>query len=108
MSEGEFVVVLCTAGTGEAEKLAGVLVSERLAACVNAGPVRSCYIWEGKLCWDGEVLLIIKTTADRVEALKKRVLQLHSYAVPEVIVLPIIDGSSAYLDWVSSAVKSDQ
>lgn len=108
MSENEFVVVLCTAGNNEAEKLAEALVSERLAACVNAGPVRSCYIWEGKLCWDGEVLLIIKTTADRVEALKKRVLQLHSYAVPEVIVLPIIDGSSAYLDWVSSAVKSDQ
>jgi periplasmic divalent cation tolerance protein len=108
MSEKGFVVVLCTAGQTEAEKLAEALVTERLAACVNAGPVRSCYIWEGKLCWDAEVLLIIKTAAERVEAIKKRISELHSYAVPEVIVLPIVDGSSDYLDWVNSAVESDQ
>lgn len=108
MGENGFVVVLCTAGQTEAEKLAEALVTERLAACVNISPVRSCYIWECRVCWDGEVLLIIKTTADLVEALKKRIMELHSYAVPEIIVLPIVDGSSAYLDWVSGSVRSAQ
>jgi len=106
MNENEFVVVLCTAGLGEAEKMAESLVRERLAACVNTSQVRSCYIWDGRLNWDGEMLLIIKTAAGQVEAIKKRIIELHSYAVPEIIVLPIIDGSPAYLEWVRSSVKS--
>ncbi|MCX6678099.1 MAG: divalent-cation tolerance protein CutA [Methanothrix sp.] len=106
MSEREdgFVVVFCTAGPGEAEPLASALVEERLAACVNISPVRSCYFWEGKLNCDEEVLLIIKTKKSQFEPLQKRILELHSYAVPEIIALPIIEGHQPYLDWVAQSV----
>ena len=102
--ENEFVVVLCTTGPGEAEPLARALVKERLAACVNISPVRSCYIWEGELNLDEEVLLIIKTKKSQLEPLKKRILELHSSAVPEIIALPIIEGHQPYLDWVAQSV----
>jgi periplasmic divalent cation tolerance protein len=102
--ENEFVVVLCTAAPGEAEPLARALVQERLAACVNISPVRSCYIWEGKTNLDEEALLIIKTARSQFELLKKRILELHSYAVPEIIALPIVEGHQPYLDWVAQSI----
>jgi len=81
--ENDFVVVFCTAPQGEAESLAKTLVEEQLAACVNISPVRSCYIWDGKLNLDEETLLIIKTKKSRFEPLKDRILMVHSYAIPE-------------------------
>ena len=84
--------------------MARALVEERLAACVNISPVRSCYIWEGKLNLDEEALLIIKTTKSQFEPLQKRILELHSYAVPEIIALPIIEGHQPYLDWMAQSV----
>ncbi len=99
--ENDFVVVFCTAPPGEAQALAKTLVEEQLAACVNISPVRSCYIWDGKLNLDEEALLIIKTKKSRFESLKKRILMLHSYAIPEIIALPIVAGHQPYLDWMS-------
>jgi periplasmic divalent cation tolerance protein len=103
--ENGFIVVFCTAPPGEAEVLAKTLVEEQLAACVNISPVRSCYIWEGKLNLDEEALLIIKTTKSRFEPLKNRILVLHSYAIPEIIALPIIAGHQPYLEWMSLRMK---
>jgi len=100
----EFLVVYCTASPEEADALARALVQERLAACVNIAPVRSCYIWEGKLSLNPEALLIIKTTREGFEPLKKRIAELHSYAVPEIIALPIAEGHQPYLDWLSRSV----
>jgi periplasmic divalent cation tolerance protein len=102
--EADFLVVFCTAAPPEAEGLAGRLVEERLAACVNIASVRSCYIWEGKLCRDEEALLIIKTTKSLFEPLKKRILELHSYTVPEIIALPVALGYRPYLDWIAGSV----
>lgn len=102
--DDEFVVVFCTAAPAEAENLARALVEERLAACVNISPVRSCYIWEGRLSCDDEALLIIKTKKSRFEPLKKRIQELHSYAVPEIIAFPIIKGHQPYLDWVDQSI----
>ena len=102
--ETEFLVVFCTAAPGEAEALARTLVEERLAACVNLAPVRSCYMWEGKVNMDGEVLLIIKTTRIGFESLKKRILETHSYSVPEIIAVPVVEGHQVYLDWLRQAV----
>jgi periplasmic divalent cation tolerance protein len=101
--EDDFVVVFCTAPQGEADALAKTLVEEHLAACVNISPVRSCYIWEGKLNLDNEALLIIKAKKSRFEPLKDRILVLHSYAVPEIIALPVIAGHQPYLDWLSAS-----
>ena len=102
--ETEFLVVFCTAAPNEADALARVLVEEGLAACVNTAPVRSCYKWEGKVNMDGEALLIIKTTRIGFEPLKKRILEKHSYSVPEIIAVPVVEGHEAYLDWLAQSV----
>ena len=102
----EFIVVYVTAGSAEeADQLARSLVDERLAACVNRiKSVQSVYRWQGKVEQSEEELLIIKTSRDRFAALEKRVRELHSYSVPEVIALPVIEGSSDYLKWLKEQV----
>jgi periplasmic divalent cation tolerance protein len=98
----EFIVVYVTAGSpAEGDRLARALVDERLAACVNRlGPVQSVYRWEGKIEQSEEQLLIIKTQRRLFAALEKRVRELHSYSVPEIVALPIIDGSQDYFRWL--------
>jgi periplasmic divalent cation tolerance protein len=100
----EFAVVLCTTAPGESEKIARVLVMEKLAACVNVSQVRSYFVWEGKLSEDNEELMIIKTEKRRVDPLFKRIKELHSYEVPEIIVLPIVKGDEDYLRWITKSV----
>ena len=98
----EFIVVYVTVSSAdEGARIARTLVEERLAACVNRLPgVCSTYRWEGKLEQSGEELLLIKTTKNLFAALEQRVCELHSYAVPEVIAVPIIAGSKPYLQWL--------
>jgi periplasmic divalent cation tolerance protein len=100
------IVVLCTVGSGdEAQRIASAVVERRLAACVNVVPgVVSVYRWEEKVQRDDEWLLVMKTTADRFEALRKAVVDLHSYDVPEVIQLSIERGHDPYLEWIDSSV----
>ena len=106
MSEKLVVFVSC-AGKEQAEKMAGTLVEERLAACINVLPgVRSCYVWEGKLTWVDEALLVIKTTRDTFRALERRVGELHTYEVPEIIGTKIEMGSEKYLKWVGDSVEN--
>lgn len=97
------VVVLITASKEtEAEKIAKALVDERLAACVNiVKDIRSIYRWQGNLEDDSEVLLIVKTRKDLFSKLSAFVKGLHSYSVPEIIALPIIEGSGDYLKWLN-------
>lgn len=96
------MVAFVTAATSdEATRIARALVEERLAACVNIlAPIASVYRWEGQVQQDSEVLLVIKTTDARLPALIRRVKALHSYQVPEIIAVPISDGSPEYLRWV--------
>jgi len=98
----ETVVILVTCGSEEeAVKISNALVEERLAACVNLiSPVRSIYRWEEKICDEKEWLLIIKTQRKRFQEIETRVKSLHSYSVPEIISLPIVEGSSSYLNWL--------
>jgi periplasmic divalent cation tolerance protein len=100
--KNECVLVWTTiAASADGVKLATALVEERLAACVNLlGDMQSVYRWKGGVEADRERQLIIKTTADRVPALQARVTALHDYDIPEFIVLPVIGGSDAYLDWI--------
>lgn len=101
------IVVLVTAGSaGEATKIAQHLVESRLAACVNIVPsVRSIYWWKGKVARDRETLLVIKTRKKMFAKLKGAVLAMHSYATPEIIALPVIAGSPAYLKWIDESLK---
>jgi periplasmic divalent cation tolerance protein len=103
------IVVLITVGTeDEAYSIGRALVEERLAACANILPgVRSLYRWEGKTHDDAEVLVIVKTRASLFPQLARRVKELHSYEVPEIIGLPIGAGDDAYLDWIRAATEED-
>jgi periplasmic divalent cation tolerance protein len=95
----------CTCPNPEsAQHLAEALVGESLAACVNRIPgIQSTYRWKGAVTTDVEELLLIKTTAERFEALKERLLALHPYELPELIAVPVERGHTAYLDWVRAA-----
>jgi len=100
------VVVLSTFPSSEkAAEIARQLVDERLCACVNLVPaVRSIYRWQGEVHDDAEVLAIVKTTTERVEALRERLIALHPYELPEAIVLPVAGGHAPYLAWVTGEV----
>jgi len=95
-----YVVVLCTAPPDLSREIARELVVSGLAACVNITEVRSCYIWEGAVCDDEEHLLIIKTLDSEFDGVAAKIRALHTYAVPEIIALPIAAGDPAYLDWM--------
>ena len=105
MAPTRAVIVLTTVGaTFDVARLARVLVDERLAACVNVlPPMQSVYRWQGQVQQDDERQLVIKTSADCVEALHLRVRALHPYDVPEWLVIAVDDGSQAYLEWVGAA-----
>ena len=102
MATSEFVIVLTTlAADTEAVTFATTLVQERLAACVSVqSEMRSIYTWAGGIEQDIERQVVIKTTSVRVEKLRERVLAVHPYDVPEFLVIPVIDGSDAYLQWM--------
>ena len=101
----DYVVVLCTAPPGGSEKIARALVEEKLAACVNVSPVRSYFSWQSKLSVEGEELMIIKTEGRLFDQVKSRVKELHSYELPEIIVIPISQGDEGYLRWISDSVS---
>lgn len=101
------VVLVTTQDITEAEKIAGELVKDGLAACVNIiNKVRSVYRWQGEICRETEALCIIKTIKGNFEALKDKVKSMHSYTVPEVIGLPIDIGSEKYLKWLVKETKT--
>jgi uncharacterized protein involved in tolerance to divalent cations len=104
---GEFVVVFITApDTAEAERIAGALVEERLAACVNVLPgCRSIYRWDGALQSDDEALMIVKSARSLFPALEKRVGELHSYDVPEVIAFSLTAISSSYRAFLEDSIS---
>jgi len=97
------IVVLCTCSNEpEGRRIAEALVEARLAACVNLlGGIQSIYRWQGEIETAREVLLLIKSTAERLDELQARITELHSYDTPEVIALPITGGSAKYLDWIA-------
>jgi periplasmic divalent cation tolerance protein len=87
-----------------AAKLARTLVEEKLAACGNVLPaVRSIYRWKGKMEDENEVLLLLKTHVRQVARLQARILELHPYAVPEVLAVPVEAGFQGYLDWITAS-----
>jgi periplasmic divalent cation tolerance protein len=106
----DFVVVLITApNEDDAAKMANDLVVSRLAACVNIiRNIRSIYRWQGKIEDEAEVLMLVKTRKEHFKDLEKRVRGLHPYTVPEIIALPIIEGSEGYLGWLREETSKEQ
>ena len=104
MSDKIIVFVTCESRE-QAETIAQTVVTEKLAACVNVLPgIRSCYVWEGKLNWSDEILLMIKTTRARFDQLQDRIKALHSYSVPEIVGVTIDAASALYAEWIESSV----
>jgi periplasmic divalent cation tolerance protein len=99
------IVIVTTARKQEAEKIAQRLLKERLIACANIiGPVSSFFIWSGKMKKAEEYLIFMKSRKDLFEKLTETVKALHSYEVPEILVLSIVGGSKAYLDWLGGCL----
>ncbi|MGH7703584.1 MAG: divalent-cation tolerance protein CutA [Gemmatimonadales bacterium] len=92
----------------EADRIAGAAVGERLAACAQVhGPISSTFRWQGKIETSVEWYCHLKTTAARLPELETRIKSLHSYEVPEIIALPILGGSTAYLRWIEHQVSDE-
>ena len=100
------VIMVTAASRRECRKIARHLVEEKLAACVNiTQAIESIYHWEGKLADEKEFVLFIKSTRELFPEIKAAIAKLHSYHTPEIICLPIIDGSRNYLQWVADSVR---
>ena len=102
----DFQIVLSTCGDREtAERIAHRLVEQRLAACVNILPgVQSVYRWQGAVESESEVLMLIKTKASLIQEVQSTIASLHSYEVPEFLVLPISGGSDSYMAWLEASL----
>lgn len=98
----EAIIIYITApNEEEAVKISKTLVEEKLAGCINiVKDIRSIYMWQGKIEDDSEVLMIAKTQRSLFKALMTRVKELHPYTVPEIIAMPVIEGSEDYLNWL--------
>jgi len=104
--ENQYVVVLCTCpDEAVGAQLAEAVVAEGLAACVNRLPgVVSTFRWEGRVQEEREVLLVIKTAGERLDALAERIRSLHPYELPEVVAVPVTGGLKKYLAWLGESV----
>ncbi|MEM7051680.1 MAG: divalent-cation tolerance protein CutA [Acidobacteriota bacterium] len=103
------IVVVTTAGTEEqANLIARELVARRRAACVNIVPgIRSIYRWQGKICTDGEMMLVIKTVAAEFEAVANTIRELHNYELPEILSFSVQKGDASFLQWIGESVDKD-
>lgn len=100
------IVMVTTPSKQEAEKIAQRLLDAELIACANIiGPVSSIFHWSGKVEKPEEYMTLMKSRRDLFEKLEEYVKKLHSYEVPEILALPIVEGSKAYLEWLESCLK---
>ena len=105
----QIVVLNTCASEEEAGRLSQMLVERRLAACVSVVPgVRSFYRWQGAVASAGEWLLVIKSSRRLFPALAAAIQQAHSYEVPEILALPVLEGSPNYLEWLSSSLLPEE
>lgn len=102
-----YIIVLMTASTKEETvRIVCTLLEERLIACANImDPVSSFFWWQGKIEEEKEVLVIMKSHETLFKKLSKRVMELHSYDTPEILALPIVNGSPSYLDWMKACLE---
>ena len=100
------VVIITISNKEEALKIVRSLLEERLIACANiVGPVSSLFWWQGKIDEENEFLVLMKSHKNLFERISERVMEIHSYDVPEIIALPIVEGSPPYLDWLKTSLQ---
>ena len=106
--KSEPIVVLMTAASAdEAGRIAEMLVSQKLAACVQILPaMQSVYIWQGQVQRESEVLILAKTTQNNFAELEREVRAMHSYEAPEIVALPIVNGSKPYIEWLVDSCEA--
>jgi periplasmic divalent cation tolerance protein len=102
------MIIITTSTKSEAKRIVNNLLTKKLIACGNIiGPIYSSYWWNNEIEQNEEFLILAKSKKMFYKRVEKKVLQLHSYETPEILVLPIIDGSRSYLDWILNSVNSD-
>jgi len=103
----EFIQVMTTTGTKEeAQKIARAVVEKRLAGCVQViGPIESTYWWENQIQTAEEWLCLIKSREDLYSPLEQAIKEVHPYGVPEILAIPVVEGSKAYLDWLDRELR---
>lgn len=107
-SEERYVVVMVTVPSEElGERISWQMVKDNLAACVNRLKVNSTYLWGGEVHIEDEELLIMKTTLSSFERLRAKIVEMHTYDVPEIIAIPIVAGHTPYLNWISESVTRE-
>jgi len=99
------IVITTTCSREEADILTEAILNQKLAVCIQISEIESRYFWDGKLERNYEYKLEIKTTKENLSKLKEFIKSKHSYEVPEIVAIPIIDGNKEYFDWVDSLVK---
>lgn len=106
MEKSEYSIIIATAGDREtAQKIAGLLVEKKLAACAQLFPIESVYSWQGKICKENETMLFIKSQTALFGEIKTAIRETHPYEVPEIIQVPITDGLPEYLNWIADCTQ---
>ena len=107
MKKNDFILIISTVNSDlEAKKIGQTLIKEKLAACVNIIPsVISIFRWEGKISIESELILIAKSQKKLFPKIRDRILSLHPYDLPEIISIPITDGSKEYLKWIEDQLQ---
>ncbi len=90
----------------EAKKIISNLLNKKLIACANFLPIKSIYRWNGEICYDNEIALILKTTQEKFNDIKEEIKRMHSYEIPCVLQIEVKDGNEDFLNWVSGEIKS--
>lgn len=108
ISNSKIIIVFVTVpGLREGTRISRAILTSRLAACVNVIPaIQSIYKWDGKIVQEKEAMLVLKTTRPQYQKLERKIKELHPYEVPEIIAIPLICGSSQYVEWVTREVAN--
>lgn len=109
MKTDDYIVIMSTVSSQlEAGRIGEILVNSRLAACVNIVPgVTSYYRWGGETHTDKELIILVKTSRANYDKVQDTIREHHSYELPEVVALPIVEGSEQYLEWLGECFRSD-
>ncbi|QMV16445.1 divalent-cation tolerance protein CutA [Vibrio spartinae] len=106
MAETPFCMVLTTINSQEGcQTIISRLLSAQLVACIQTFPINSHYRWEGEICTDQEILLLMKTQSRHYQAVELAIREVHCYEVPQIIQIPVTDGFQAYLHWIETVTQ---